>query len=132
MPIWLQRTDVSLAPCDQEAADRIRRLKEMVPVLVNIDRVRSSNWHRLYFKRCAVIAENTGLTTNAVDARTRMMAGHVEAAGLWEGKPLYIPARIAFKELTADAWSAIWPGLEKAHEELLPGITAEIAGHSTW
>jgi hypothetical protein len=99
-------------------------------VKIHIDRVRSPEWHRLYFKRCAVIGENLGMSTDAVDAKIRMMAGHVEMAGEWKGVSLYVPARIAFDKLSASGWEAIWQGLEKAHEELMPGICEEISGHS--
>jgi hypothetical protein len=132
MPAWFKRTGVALIPDEPEALTALMKVKEGASVRLNIDRVRSGSWHRLYFKRCAVIGENLGLSTNAVDSRTRMMAGHVEAAGEWQGHTLYIPARIAFDQLSSDGWSQIWLGLEKAHEEMLPGISQEIAGHATW
>lgn len=130
MPEWFHRSIDCLVPVDQSALDALRRLKEGQKVKIHIDRVRSPEWHRLYFKRCAVIAENTGLSTDAVDAKTRMMAGHVELAGQWEGRDLFVPARIAFDKLSASGWEAIWLGLEKAHEELMPGICEEISGHA--
>ncbi len=132
MPAWFKRSGDTFVPADEEARTAMRKVKEGKPTQLHIDRVRSPEWHRLYFKRCAVIAENTGLSTDAVDAKTRMMAGHVELAGQWEGRDLFVPARIAFDKLSADGWQSSWIGLEKAHEELLPGITQEIAGHSSW
>jgi hypothetical protein len=117
-------------PCDETALVALRKLKPQQKVKVHIDRVRSPEWHRLYFKRCAVIGENLGISTDAVDAKTRMMAGHVELAGQWQGRDLLVPARIAFDKLSADGWSAIWLGLERAHEELMPGISDEISGHA--
>ncbi len=132
MPIWAQRKDRCLIPCDEEGMAAIMRLKEGHKVKIHIDRVRSPDWNRLYFKRCAVIGENLGLSTDAVDAKTRMMAGHVELAGQWQGRDLFVPARLAFDKLSADKWASIWAGLEQAHEELLPGISEEISGHSSW
>lgn len=130
MPEWFRRIGDTLMPCDETALAALRKLKDQQAVRLHIDRVRSPEWHRLYFKRCAVIGENLGLSTDAVDAKTRMMAGHVELAGQWEGRDLLVPARIAFDKLSADGWNAIWLGLEKAHEELLPGISEEISGHA--
>jgi hypothetical protein len=130
MPEWFKRRGDSLVPDNEDALCALKKLPEGKPTRLHIDRVRSPEWHRLYFKRCAVIGENMSLSANAIDARTRMMAGHVELAGEWQGQPLYVPARIAFDQLSADGWSAIWNGLEKAHEELLPGICEEISGHA--
>jgi hypothetical protein len=132
VPAWFKRSGVALLPDEQDALAALMKVKEGASVRIHIDRVRSSQWHRLYFKRCAVIGENTGISTNAVDAKTRMMAGHVELAGQWQGRDLFVPARIAFDELSADGWQAIWQGLEQAHEEMMPGISQEIAGHATW
>lgn len=132
MPAWFRKAGNALVPADTDAQEAFGKLKDGKLVRIHIDRIRSSEWHRLYFKRCAVIGENTGLSTNAVDAKTRMMAGHVELAGEWNGHPLYVPARIAFDQLTADGWAAIWTGLELAHETQCPGICQEISGHSTW
>ncbi len=132
MPEWFSRSGDTLRPCDESALAALRRLKDGQKVRLHIDRVRSPEWHRLYFKRCAVIGENLGISTDAVDAKTRMMAGHVELSGQWQGRDLFVPARIAFDKLSADKWASIWPGLEQAYEELLPGICEEIAGHSTW
>lgn len=132
MPAWFKRSGVALIPDEQEALTALMKVKEGASVRINIDRVRSSKWHRLYMKRCQVIGENIGLSKNAVDSKTRMMAGHVETAGEWRGETLFVPARIAFDQLSAEGWEAIWNGLEKAHEELCPGISQEIAGHATW
>lgn len=130
MPEWFRRCGDSLVPDNEDAMCALKKLQEGKPTRLHIDRVRSPEWHRLYFKRCAVIGENLGLSTDAVDAKTRMMAGHVELAGQWEGRDLLVPARIAFDKLSANGWNAIWLGLEKAHEELLPGISEEISGHA--
>ncbi len=132
MSIWVERKNNSLVPCDEDGRSALLRLKEGRKVQIHIDRVRSPPWHRLYFKRCAVSGENMGRSTDAVDAKTRMMAGHVELAGQWQGRDLFVPARIAFDKLSADKWASIWAGLEQAHEELLPGISEEISGHSSW
>ncbi len=130
MPAWFRRSGDSFIPADEEALAATRKVKEGKLTRLHIDRVRSPSWNALYWKRCTVIGEMLGMSKDAVDAKTRMMAGHVELAGQWEGRDLYVPARIAFDHLSADAWAAIWMGLEKAHEELLPGISQEISGHA--
>ena len=134
MPIWMHRPELGdfLKPCDDEALIGIRKLRANQKVLVHIDRVRSPEWHRLYYARCKAIGDNQEpqLSANAIDLKTRMIAGHKEFVGQWNGVDMFVPARIAFDKLSADGWAAIWLSLEAAHEEQLPGICEEIAGHS--
>ena len=132
MPIWLYRADDGLQPLDDEARAGIRKLKAGQKVLAHIDRVRSPDWHRLYYARCKAIGENQEpqLSANAVDLKTRMIAGHKDFVGQWNGEDMFVPARIAFDKLSREGWERIWQSLEAAHELQLPGICNEIAGHS--
>ena len=132
MPIWLQRDGDFLIACDDHALQAVRKLREGQKVLVHIDRVRSPDWHRLYYARCKAIGENQEpqLSANAVDLKTRMIAGHKDFVGQWNGVDMFVPARIAFDKLSREGWERIWQSLEAAHELQLPGICNEIAGHS--
>lgn len=115
MKIWLARKGRGLVPADAESEKFVRKLDPGECGVFEAVKPRSSQWHRMYFGICRAIGENQDpeRDENSIDAELRVRAGHFDVY-LVEGHEVRVPKRIAFAELSADEWSALWPRLELA------------------
>jgi len=110
------RHNLSLVAGDELAAKAIKRLEPGEIVLLSMSRIRSGQWHRLFMGGCAAIAANCepALTTDAVKQALKLYAGHVDIVKDRHGNELMVPKSIAFDQLEADEWEALWKSLDKA------------------
>lgn len=115
--MYLTRTNDCLAAACDASARFIHRLVAGEAVSVRASKVRSLQWHRMYFATCRAIGENQDPPRDAgsIDMELRVLAGHYTVLPL-HGHPVEVrmPKRIAFDKLTAEEWSALWPSLESA------------------
>lgn len=117
MSLYLAKTANGFVPGSDEAARFHARLGEGEAVRVRLDRVRSLKFHRMYFGICRTIGRNQEpqRDESSIDAELRILAGHYDVVPL-DGHPVEIrmPKRIAFDQLDAAQWAALWPSLESA------------------
>lgn len=120
MSLYLTKTASAFAPASDDAARFHARLADGEAVKVKLVRVRSVAWHRKYYGICRVIGQNQEppRDENSIDAELRILAGHYDVLPL-HGHPVEVrmPKRIAFDQLDAAGWAALWPSLEKAIAE---------------
>lgn len=122
MNLWFHKVSRAgksgLVADDEEGAALLRRMGDGECCQVKIVRPRSVQWNRMYFGICREIGQNQDppRTESSIDYELRVRAGHFEV--LWvDGQEVRFPKRIAFDQLTADEWSALWPSLELAIRE---------------
>lgn len=105
-------------PGDAEAERLHARMGVGELVEVKVMRARSVPMNARYWAICTGIAENNGLTKEAVSDELKVLAGHYEPmqVSLPGGDPVMVcrPKSIAFDELTHDEWMELWPSLEQA------------------
>lgn len=116
------RNSIGLVPADADAESELSRLGDGECAMFTMKKVRSLQWHRMYFAICAEIGGNQdpARDQNSIDYELRALAGHYDVMMARKGNSLYecrIPKRIAFDKLTAEEWSALWPSLELAGRE---------------
>jgi hypothetical protein len=119
MSLWFHKVTrgekSGLIPDDDEGRALMRRMGDGECCQVKIIRPRSVQWNKMYFGICTQIGENQDppRTKESIDYELRIRAGHFET--LWvDGHECRQAKRIAFDQLTADEWSALWPSLELA------------------
>lgn len=125
MNVYLARVGNSLVPADDEAQRLVHRLEPGELLYVKAVRPRSGPWHRLYRGLCRTIGENQDppRDPDSIDYELRIRAGHFDVL-MVDGRECRFPKRIAFDQLTAGEWEAIWPSLELAMREHF-GISPE-------
>lgn len=115
---WFAKVGDRLAPADSTAAEIVRKMQAGEALMMSVTKVRSLQWHRLYFGCCRAIGENCDPPRNedSIDAELRIRAGHYDVIFV-DGHEVRVPKRIAFDKLTADQWAALWPSLDQAMQE---------------
>jgi hypothetical protein len=116
------KNTVGLMATDAESEAVLNKFGDGEVALWKPVRLRSYQWHKMYFGICADIGQNQDPARDAdsVDYELRALAGHYNPMKARKGNELYevrIPKRIAFDKLTADEWAALWPSLELAGRE---------------
>ena len=113
--LYLAKTANGFAPASDDAARWHARLGDGEGVEVKALKIRSLQWHRMYFSICRTIGLNQDpqRDEDSIDAEVRILAGHYNVVPL-DGHPVEIrmPKRIAFDKLDANEWAALWPSLE--------------------
>lgn len=119
---------VGLVPADSDTESVIAKMADGECHLYKLMKVRSIQWHRMYFGIMRSIGNNQDpeRTEASIDAEIRIRAGHYEKLFI-EGHEIRAPARIAFDRMTADEWSEYWMKAEIAiietfGEEYLQGV----------
>lgn len=125
MSVWFARRGNQLIATDELSLRAITRLEQGECQMFKPIRVRSGKWHRLYFGLCRVIGQNQDPPRDpeSIDAELRIRAGHFDVLNV-DGHEVRVPKRIAFSELSADEWEALWPSLDQAMREHF-GICSE-------
>lgn len=100
---------------DPEGLALLRRMGDGECCQVKIIRPRSVAWNKKYFGICEEIGKNQDpvRTKESIDAELRIRAGHYDLIVV-DGHDVRFPKRIAFDQLSADEWAALWPSLELA------------------
>lgn len=116
--MYLARHGRGFLPADEESADLHRKMGAGEVAEFKVRRVRSIQWHRMYYGICTEIGKNQDPVRDkgSIDNELRIRAGHFEVLFV-EDCEVRMPKRIAFDELSADEWSALWPSLELAIRE---------------
>lgn len=119
MNIELSRHGRGFLPADEEAEKLHKGMGDGETLLFKVLRVRSIQWHRMYFGICRDIGQNQDPVRNesSIDMELRFRAGHRELVGTIGDRELWVPKRIAFDQLSATEWKELWPSLELAIRE---------------
>jgi len=115
---WFSRRGEVLVPADSGAAKLVRQMEDGEALVMQAQKVRSLQWHRMYFACCRAIGENCDppRDESSIDYELRVRAGHYDVIYV-DGVEVRIPKRIAFDKLTADEWAALWPSLDIAMQD---------------
>jgi hypothetical protein len=115
MKTWWARLGDELIPACEESTKLLRRLAPGEGLQLNAIRVRSLDWHKMYFACCREIGRNRDpqRDEDSIDGELRIRAGHYEVIFV-DGHEVRYPKRIAFDKLTADQWAQLWPSLDAA------------------
>lgn len=118
MRLWLARRGKILIPTDAEGERFIRKLEPGECAIFEVSRPRSVQWNRLYWSLCRTIGENQDpqRDESSIDLELRIRSGHYEVF-LLDGHEIRVPKRIAFAEMDATEWEALWPSIEQAIAE---------------
>jgi hypothetical protein len=115
---WFARVGDMLAAGCADSARMISKLGPGEGLLLYVKRIRSLQWHRMYFAICREIGQNQepARDEDSIDYELRIRAGHYEVIFV-DGHEVRYPKRIAFDKLTADQWAQLWPSLDLAMQE---------------
>lgn len=115
---WFARRDDHLVPADSASVKLVGRMEEGEALVMSVLKVRSLQWHKLYFGCCREIGQNCDppRSEDSIDAELRVLAGHFDVIP-GDGFEIRVPRRIAFDKLTADEWAELWPSLDQAMQE---------------
>jgi len=117
MKSWFARPgqDLVLTPADEPSSKLVSRLAPGEGLVMNVLKVRSLEWHRMYFGCCREIGQNCDPVRdeNSIDYELRVRAGHFDVMFV-DGHEIRVPKRIAFDKLTSDQWAGLWPSLDLA------------------
>lgn len=118
MKAWFAKAGDMLAAGCEESAKLIRRLGPGEGVMMTAIRVRSLQWHRMYFACCREIGQNQepARDEDSIDYELRIRAGHYDVIYV-DGIEVRYPKRIAFDKLTADQWAQLWLSLDLAMQQ---------------
>jgi len=118
MKLWFARRGKVLIATDQESEKFIRRLEPGECAVFEPTRPRSVQWNRMYWGICRLIGQNQDppRDESSIDLELRIRAGHFEVY-LMDGHEIRVPKRIAFAEMDATEWEALWPSIEQAIAE---------------
>lgn len=119
MKTWFAREEDHFIATDDKSLRFVRRLEQGECVQVEVIRVRSPRWNRLYWGLCDEIGQNQDppVDEHVIDPKLRIWAGHYEVMGHVDDYEIRTPKSIAFKNLTHDEWVELWPSLELAMRE---------------
>ena len=108
----------SLVPADAAAEKLVTSMAEGEGLVMSVHKVRSLQWHRMYFGICREIGQNCDPVRdeNSIDNELRIRSGHYDVMFVDEIE-IRIPKRIAFDKLTAAEWAELWPRLDQAMQE---------------
>lgn len=114
----MHRKGDALYPADERAERYVRRLAEGEACEIEIERSRSYKWHKMYVQCCIDIGHNCDPSRDwqSIDAELRVRSGHFDLIFV-DAHAVKIPKRIAFRLLTAEEWSELWPRLDLAMQE---------------
>lgn len=112
---WLFRKGDALYAADERSERFIRRMFEGEAMQLELERSRSWKWHKMYVSCCISIGENQDpeRAWQSIDQELRIRSGHYSVMVVG-GHDVFVPDRIAFKKLTADQWTELWPKLDRA------------------
>lgn len=122
MRLWLGKVrrdeKVGLVPTDQVSRAALARIEDGECVQIELVRLRSVQWNKLYWSLCREIGENQDpmRDEDSIDAELRILAGHYEVM-YFSGREVRVPKRIAFDKLSADEWEIYWKRAEVAIAE---------------
>lgn len=114
---WFARIgqELVLAPADAASSKLISKLTPGEGLVMSVLKVRSLEWHKLYFACCREIGQNCDPVRdeNSIDYELRIRAGHYDVMFVNDHE-VRVPKRIAFDKLTAQEWASLWPSLDLA------------------
>lgn len=118
MKILLAKHGRGFLAAEEEAEKLHREMGAGEVMMLEVIRIRSLPWHRMYFGICREIGLNQDpqRDEDSIDYELRIRAGHYDVMFV-DGLEVRTPKRIAFKKLTYDQWAALWPSLELAIRE---------------
>lgn len=122
MRLWLGKVrrdeKVGLVPTDQVSRAALARIEDGECVQIELVRLRSVQWNKLYWSLCREIGENQDpmRDEDSIDAELRILAGHYDVM-YFSGREVRVPKRIAFDKLSADEWEIYWKRAEVAIAE---------------
>lgn len=122
MRLWFHRVSragkVGLVPDDEQGRALLNRLGDGECVEIEIARVRSVQFNKLYWGICRTIGENQDppRDEDSIDAELRVLAGHYEVMH-FAGHEVRVPKRIAFHKMGADEWNEYFRKAEAAIAE---------------
>lgn len=107
-----------LAPADEPSSKLVAGLGAGEGLVMSVKKVRSLYWHNMYFAICTEIGKNCDpvRSKDSIDAELRVRAGHFDVLP-GDGFQIRVPKRIAFDQMTAQEWAALWPSLDLAMQE---------------
>lgn len=121
MRITLARKGRGFLPADQDADELHGKMGDGELVSVRVSRIRSLQWHRMYFGICRTIGQNQDppRDESSIDKELRIRAGHFDVMHIHgvEGIEVRTPKHINFDSMDADGWAKLWPSLELAIRE---------------
>jgi hypothetical protein len=115
---WFARVGQLLAPADEESARLVSKLGDGEGLRLSVTKVRSLDWHNMYFGCCRAIGLNCDPVRDehSIDYELRIRAGHYDVMFV-DGVEVRLPKRIAFDKLTSHEWAALWLSLDLAMQE---------------
>lgn len=118
MKAWFARLGGYLIGADSKAEKLISRMAEGEGMVLSYVKVRSLDWHKMYFGCCREIGVNCDpqRDEDSIDLELRIRAGHYTVSFI-DGIEIRSPKRIAFDKLTAQEWAGLWPSLDLAMQE---------------
>lgn len=118
MKILLAKHGRGFLAAEEEAEKLHREMGAGEVMMLEVIRIRSLPWHRMYFGICREIGLNQDpqRDEDSIDYELRIRAGHYDVMFV-DNFEVRTPKRIAFKKLTADQWEKLWPSLELAIRE---------------
>lgn len=115
---WFAWTGKFLVPFDAAAERYVNKLEPGEGLVMSVKKVRSIYWHNMYFACCREIGHNCDPERSeaSIDPELRVRAGHFDVLFV-AGHEVHVPKRIAFDEMDAHEWAALWPSLDLAMQE---------------
>lgn len=122
MRLWFHKVTkgqkAGLVADDDDGRALLNRLGDGECVQIEVSRLRSVQFNKLYWGLCRTIGENQDppRDEDSIDAELRILAGHFEVM-YFDGRKVYVPKRIAFDKLDADGWNEYFRKAEVAIAE---------------
>lgn len=116
----------ALRPCNADAEELLKKLKDGLEYSVEVKRPRNLKWHKKYWLACRIIAENMpDATKEAVSDYIKIQTGHVHTVKV-RGEFYKFPKSISFASMDATEWEAFWERAVKVMcEELIAGLDSD-------
>jgi hypothetical protein len=118
MRAWFVKVASGLAAADPGAEQLLRKMGEGEACVMSVFRLRSLQWHRLYYGACRAIGLNQDpiRDEDSIDYELRVLAGHFDVIYV-AGLECRVPKRIAFNELSPERWAMLWPSIDQQMRE---------------
>jgi hypothetical protein len=120
----------SLLPADDEAQDKLRKIKPGKDVWCEVRVARNARHHRLYFALLNLTWENVDHERFGTFERFRkvvqMEAGHVDELVGLDGTIYQIPRSIAWDQLSQDEFDGLFPAVMTVCAKLLGDLELDI------
>lgn len=115
----------SLVPMDSQGEDLLKAIQQGVDVKVTVTQSRNIKAHRLYWKMCGMVAQNTddGWTDQNVSDLLKIATGHYSVTKGRQGQEYKIPKSIDFASMGQEEFG---PFLDRCIamvcERIIPGL----------